>query len=206
MVNYLLVRHRVADFAAWKRVYDLHKKVRDAAGLKERHLFRGIEGSNEVIILFETRDLKRAHDFMQSAELKTRMEEAGVLEKPDLFILDDVSRIGATGESELEELKRIEEVYTDPIDRTVDIEFVYEAPGAKEVFLSGNFNNWDTTSLPMKKNKRGQWTATVPLYPGTYQYRYFADGAWAQDVKCEEATGSTGSKICVIDVAPKMAA
>jgi len=204
MIYYILIRHKVRNFEAWRRVYDLHKSVRDEAGLKERHLFHGIEGSNEVLIVFETKDLKRAYDFMQSADLARRMEEAGVLEKPDIFILEDVS--GAARESEIEELKRIEEVYTEPLDKEVDIEFVYVAPTASEVYLTGNFNNWDTKTLPMKKNKRGQWKATVRLLPGKYEYRYFADGAWATDVKRPEARGDSGSKTCVIDVASKIAA
>jgi hypothetical protein len=207
MSNYILIRHKVRDFAAWKRVYDLHRTVRDEAGLKERKLFRRIEGSNEVIILFETKDLKRAHDFMESADLAERMKEAGVVEKPDVFLLDDVSRVsGITGESEIEELKRIEEVYTDPVDKKVDIEFVYQAANAKEVFLTGSFNNWDTQSLPLKRNRRGQWKATVRLAPGRYEYEYFVDGVWAKDIKCTEAIGNGVSKTCVIDVAPKMAA
>lgn len=206
-MKYILIRHKVRDFDAWKKVYDRHKKVRDEAGLKERRLFRGAEGSPEVIILFETKDLQRARSFMESTDLADRMKEAGVADRPDIFILDDVSNVsGISGESEIEELMRIEEVYTDPIDRKVDIEFVYEAPNAKEVCLCGNFNNWDTRSLPMKKNKRGQWKATVQLFPGTYEYKYFADGAWAKDLQCKEATGNSGSKTCTIDVAPKMAA
>ncbi len=206
MVNYVLIRHRVLDFDEWKKVYDKHKKVRDEAGLKERHLFRGIEGSNEVLILFETGDLKRAYEFMDSSDLADRMKDAGVLDRPDILVLDDVSTAGISAESEIDELMRIEEVYVEPIDKKVDIEFVYEAPNAKEVYLSGNFNNWDTRSMPMKKNKRGQWKATVQLYPGTYEYKYFADGAWAKDVKCEETTGKGGLKTCIIDVAPRMAA
>ncbi len=46
-------------------------------------------------------------------------------------------------------------------NRKYDREFVSVAPDAKSVFLSGSFNNGDTHSLSMAKNKQGQWKRTV---------------------------------------------
>ena len=37
-MNYLLVRHKVADFSKWKPVYDAHLPTRQPAGAKELHL------------------------------------------------------------------------------------------------------------------------------------------------------------------------
>jgi hypothetical protein len=44
----MLVRHKVADFAKWKAVYDAHASAREKAGLKEEHLLRSIDNPNEV--------------------------------------------------------------------------------------------------------------------------------------------------------------
>jgi len=41
----------------------------------------------------------------------------------------------------------------DPSERRV--EFVFQSPEAKEVFLAGGFNGWDTQSLPMMKSREG---------------------------------------------------
>jgi len=41
-MNYVLIRHKVADFAKWKPVYDGHLSARQKAGLKEEHLFRNV--------------------------------------------------------------------------------------------------------------------------------------------------------------------
>jgi len=49
---HMLVRHKVADFAKWKPVYDAHASARQNAGLRELHLLRNTEDSNEVILLF----------------------------------------------------------------------------------------------------------------------------------------------------------
>jgi hypothetical protein len=53
---HLLVRHKVADFAKWKPVYDDHLPARQKAGLKEVHLLRNIDNPNEVILLFSVQD------------------------------------------------------------------------------------------------------------------------------------------------------
>lgn len=51
---------------------------------------------------------------------------------------------------------------------------------AKRIYLSGSFNNWTTTQLPLQKNDSG-WSVSVKLPPGKYQYKYIIDGHWIQD-------------------------
>jgi len=63
-----------------------------------------------------------------------------------------------------------------------NVAFTYHAPEAMEVFLAGEFNNWDTSSLPMKKDKDEVWKTTVKLLPGRYEYKFFVDNVWAEDV------------------------
>ena len=62
-MTHLLVRHQVADFAKWKPVYDDHLAARQKAGLRETNLLRSINNPNEVVLLFEAEDLKRAQAF-----------------------------------------------------------------------------------------------------------------------------------------------
>jgi 1,4-alpha-glucan branching enzyme len=62
------------------------------------------------------------------------------------------------------------------------IEFSFYAPEAMQVFLAGDFNNWDTQSLPMKKGKDGTWKAKIKLAPGRYEYKLFANNAWVEDL------------------------
>lgn len=54
-------------------------------------------------------------------------------------------------------------------------------PSAKRVFLTGDFNKWDPTDKRMVKNKNGSFRARVQLFPGEYQYKFFADGLWLHD-------------------------
>lgn len=38
------------------------------------------------------------------------------------------------------------------------------APAAQQLFLMGDFNNWDRYSHPLKKNRRGDWEIFLPYY------------------------------------------
>ena len=89
MASYMLVRHKVRDFSEWKRGYDAHLPKRSEAGLKEEHLFRGTDDPNEVIVLFESTDLGRAKAFAESRDLRETMQKVGILDKPDIYFLND---------------------------------------------------------------------------------------------------------------------
>ena len=43
-------------------------------------------------------------------------------------------------------------------------EWVYRewAPGARELYLIGDFNNWDRTATPMQRNREGVWKVKLP--------------------------------------------
>jgi 1,4-alpha-glucan branching enzyme len=81
------------------------------------------------------------------------------------------------------------------------IDFTYVAPEAGKVNLAGTFNNWNTLSLPMKKDKDGTWKRMVKLSPGRYEYKYFVDGAWALDIPGAELDRNPfGTNNCVMYV------
>ena len=59
--------------------------------------------------------------------------------------------------------------------------FSYIDPAAKSVSIAGEFNQWSATANPMQKDPQGLWTATVPLKPGKYPYKFVVDGTWKAD-------------------------
>jgi heme-degrading monooxygenase HmoA len=85
---HMLIRHKVADFAKWKPVYDAHASARQSAGLKEEHLLRNVEDPNEVILLFSAQDLNKAKAFAVSDDLREAMQKAGVSDKPNVYFLE----------------------------------------------------------------------------------------------------------------------
>jgi heme-degrading monooxygenase HmoA len=84
---HMLIRHKVADFAKWKPVYDAHAFAREKAGLKEIHLLRNLDDPNEVILLFSVEDIDKAKAFAASDDLRAAMQRAGVSDKPDVYFL-----------------------------------------------------------------------------------------------------------------------
>ena len=55
------------------------------------------------------------------------------------------------------------------------------------VSLRGSFNSWG--EWPMEKQPDGTWSITVDLEPGEYQYKFFINGKWPQDMSTARAGG-----------------
>ena len=71
------------------------------------------------------------------------------------------------------------------------IDFMLNAPEAKNVYLVGSFNDWNLSSHPMKRCRKlkdggANWHLRVKLAPGEYQYRYVVDGDWRNDPSSRE--------------------
>lgn len=80
-----------------------------------------------------------------------------------------------------------------------EVEFGLYVPKAQNVSLAGQFNGWNTNKNPMKKGKDGFWRVKVKLSSGTHEYKYFADGAWVQDVSgASTVPNSFGTRNCVV--------
>ena len=88
---FMLVRSKVRDFKTWKPAYDAHQPVRLDAGLTEKYLLRSADDANEIVILFEVQDSagsQSSEAFTASADLRERMQESGVIDKPDIYFLN----------------------------------------------------------------------------------------------------------------------
>ena len=54
---------------------------------------------------------------------------------------------------------------------------------ADAIYLVGDFNQWNRTSHPLRRDREGGWRITIELEPGrVYQFRYLRDGQeWLND-------------------------
>jgi len=80
----VIVRHKVADYAAWKRGFDDHASARTAAGILGHAINRSADDPNVVIIYLQARSLDQLRAFAESASLKDAMKTAGVTSAPEL--------------------------------------------------------------------------------------------------------------------------
>ncbi len=72
---------------------------------------------------------------------------------------------------------------------------------AESVHLVGEFNAWDPTAAPMKRDKKGSFRATLELEPGReYQFRYLVNGEhWCNDWHADAYVPSDlGEDNCVV--------
>ena len=86
----MFIKHRVADYARWKPVFDEHEAMRIEHGTTGHSLHRDADDPNVIIIAFRVNDLNRAKEFAGSEELRSAMERAGVLGPPEIWFADDV--------------------------------------------------------------------------------------------------------------------
>ncbi len=80
-------------------------------------------------------------------------------------------------------------------------EFSLMAPDAQEIFLAGDFNDWETSMYAMRKFKNGKCTKKLKLKPGRYEYQFVVDGYWCVDpANPNRKANSFGSENSVIEV------
>ena len=77
----LMIRHKVKDYDQWRPMFDKHSLMQQAAGLSNPRVFRSADDKSEIVVVFDTKDTKRA---------KENDGESGGHGRPD----DLFSRIG----------------------------------------------------------------------------------------------------------------
>lgn len=85
----LIVRHKVKDFATFKKVFDAHASAQKAAGLSNPRVFRSADDRSEIVILLDMKDAAAAKKFTTGADLKSAMASAGVIDQPTIHFLEE---------------------------------------------------------------------------------------------------------------------
>lgn len=67
------------------------------------------------------------------------------------------------------------------------IEIVFDAGEATEVFIAGDFNQWNPHSTPLHKESNGKWRTLLRLAPGPHEYRFVVDGQWRNDPRAKRS-------------------
>ena len=83
-MSYVLIRHKVASYAKWKRAVQSHKAWRKASGEKSFYVCRSSLDPNDLTVFTGWDTAARMRKFMKSAELRKAMKGAGVIGKPEI--------------------------------------------------------------------------------------------------------------------------
>jgi hypothetical protein len=87
-MSIIIINSKVKDFKTWKSFFDGDRDRRSNAGLKEIYVTSNASDPNNVYLVFETNDVAKAQQLMQSPELKEYMEKAGVIGQPAVTVLN----------------------------------------------------------------------------------------------------------------------
>jgi hypothetical protein len=115
----------------------------------------------------------------QADDLAERAEKLLATSKPLFPRNGGTSAAVAATPAEIQ--RKIDDIYG--VRATDDgVAFTAFIPGAADVRLAGDFNDWSPETTPMAENgQRGCFHALLPLKPGRYRYRYVVDGRWVND-------------------------
>jgi len=76
-------------------------------------------------------------------------------------------------------------IHKTPSNRSGYVYVVFELPSclwADQIAVTGDFNHWDHSALPMRQGRDGVWRAFLELPAGkVYEFRYVVDGRWQTD-------------------------
>ena len=87
-MSYVMIRHKVANYAKWKRTVKSVAKWRKAAGEKCFYVCRASKSPNDLLVWCEWDTAARMKQFMKSAELRKAMKAASVIGKPEISFYD----------------------------------------------------------------------------------------------------------------------
>ncbi len=88
-MSFLITRYKVEDYSEWKDVFKETKESRKKAGEKKYRVFRNYNNKNEIIVLQEWDSIKKAENYADSKGLRNCLKKAGVIDKPDIFVLTE---------------------------------------------------------------------------------------------------------------------
>ena len=89
----IVIRVKVADYAAWKRVYDEFDWFRKATGITAASVYRDADEPNTVLVVQRYKDMNGAHEFAESAELPAGMARGGVQGPPEIWFVEDIEHV-----------------------------------------------------------------------------------------------------------------
>lgn len=100
--------------------------------------------------------------------------------------------------------KIFNEYFTMPIiNDNGNVRFIYKDQENKNIYLSGNFNNWDPFMLKMVEDKEdpGTYTISIRIAPGKHFYTFISDGITIQDPNNpRKAMDNRGNAVSFIEI------
>jgi|GEM_PF-508378 len=82
----LFVRHEVADYAAWRKVYNSVAPLQKKMGVFFKDVYVSAENPNDITVIHDFHTLEEAKAFMTSPEVRAIMSKGGVKPPAQVWI------------------------------------------------------------------------------------------------------------------------
>jgi hypothetical protein len=80
------IHHEVADYSAWRKVYDAFAGTQRKLGVTHKAVYQSVENPNDVTVTHDFKTTEKAKAFMSAPEVKSAMDKAGVKGTPQIWI------------------------------------------------------------------------------------------------------------------------
>ena len=87
--------------------------------------------------------------------------------------------------------------------RKIKVRFSVLSSLAREIYVAGDFNNWNRRGTRLRREHGNVWSAEVMLRPGVYEYLFLVDGHWETDPGARTVRKAFGTRNSVLHVAPR---
>jgi hypothetical protein len=81
----MFIRHAVANYEAWRKIYDDFASVQKAKGVTAQAVYQAADNPNDITVTHDFATVEAARAFVNSEELKSTMQNAGVVGAPTIW-------------------------------------------------------------------------------------------------------------------------
>jgi len=86
----MFIRHTVTNYKAWREVYNDFAPVQKAKGVTAQAVYQAADNPNDITVTHDFATVEAAHAFVNSEELKSAMQNAGVVGAPTIWFTNKV--------------------------------------------------------------------------------------------------------------------
>jgi len=90
MVTHLHAGFKVENYEQWKEGYDASLEERKASGEISYQVYRNADNPNTVTVLSVQESAEKVQAFLDSPDLKARMEASGITQMGQMFIMEQM--------------------------------------------------------------------------------------------------------------------
>ena len=80
--NIVIVRYKISDYTKWRAMYDTRDSMRNANGLHNYVLGRGVEDPNTIMVALKADDMAKAKAFTKASSLQSALQKGFVTGTP----------------------------------------------------------------------------------------------------------------------------